>query len=103
MAAYGAEQWTAIAITGALLAGYVLTWYSALQRAPATTVTSVLVIGAVITTGLQVITSGTAPTAPSLVGNVLLVGGCVAAIVAARIALRRTARGPAGSAQWSST
>ena len=52
-----AEQWTAIAITGALLAGYVLTWYAALQRAPATTVTSVLVVGAVITTGLQVITA----------------------------------------------
>ena len=72
--------------------GYVLTWYAALQRAPATTVTSVLVVGAVITTGLQVITSGTAPTAPSLVGNVLLVGGCAAAIVAARMVLRPDAR-----------
>ena len=102
VAAYGAEQWTAIAITGALLTGYVLTWYAALQRAPATTVTSVLVVGAVITTGLQAVTSGTAPTAPSLVGNVLLVGGCAAAIVAARMVFGQTARGAAGRAQWSS-
>ena len=103
VAAYGAEQWTAIAITGALLAGYVLTWYVALQRAPATTVTSVLVVGAVITTGLQVITSGTAPTVPSLVGNVLLVGGCVAAIVGARMVLRGGTRDAVGAAGWSST
>ena len=103
VAAYGAEQWTAIAITGALLAGYVLTWYAALQRAPATTVASVLVVGAVITTGLQAVTSGTIPTAPSMLGNVLLVGGCAAAIVAARMALGRTAPSRAGTAQWSST
>jgi uncharacterized membrane protein len=102
VSAYGAEQWTAIAITGALLAGYVLTWYAALQRAPATTVASVLVVGAAITTGLQVITTGTAPTVPSLVGNVLLIGGCAAAIVGARLVLRGGTR-DAVAASWSST
>ena len=103
VAAYGAEQWTAIAITGALLS----------RLRPH------LVRGAPAGTGhdrhecprrrrghhdrLQVITNGTAPTAPSLIGNFLLVGGCAAAIVAARIALGRTALGAASTARWSST
>jgi drug/metabolite transporter (DMT)-like permease len=103
VAAYGAEQWSAIAITSVLLAGYVLTWYGALQRAPATTVTSVLVIGAVVTTGLQAITSGTTPTATALIGNVLLVGGCAAAIVAAKFVLDRTTGRAAAIPEWSST
>jgi len=40
VAAYGTDQWSAIAITSVLLAGYVLAWYGALQRGPATTVAS---------------------------------------------------------------
>jgi drug/metabolite transporter (DMT)-like permease len=103
VAAYGTDQWSAIAITSVLLAGYVLTWYGALQRAPATTVASVLVIGAVVTTGLQAITSGTTPTATALVGNVLLVGGCAAAIVAARVVLGRATGRTATMPGWSST
>jgi len=103
VAAYGTDQWSAIAITSVLLAGYVLTWYGALQRAPATTVASVLVIGAVVTTGLQAITSGTTPTATALVGNVLLVGGCAAAIVAARMVLGRATGRTATMPGWSST
>lgn len=96
---YGPEQWSAIAVTGVLLAGYVTTWYGALQRAPATTVTSVLVLGAVVTTALQSITAGAAPTAPSLIGNLLLVAGCAAAIVATRMVLDRTRGLTAGVAQ----
>ncbi len=37
------------AITGVLLAGYVLSWHQALWRAPAVDVTAVLVLGAIIT------------------------------------------------------
>lgn len=96
---YGPEQWSAIAITGVLLAGYVTTWYGALQRAPATTVTSVLVVGAVVTTGLQSITGGAAPSAPALIGSVLLVAGCAAAIVATRMVLGRTTGLTAGVAR----
>jgi drug/metabolite transporter (DMT)-like permease len=32
--AFTAQQWFAIAVTGTLLAGYVLTWFGALRRAP---------------------------------------------------------------------
>ena len=42
-------QWGWIALTGLLLAGYVLTWHQALWRAPAVDVTAVLVLGAVVT------------------------------------------------------
>lgn len=44
-----AAQWGWVALTGVLLAGYVLTWHQALWRAPAVDVTAVLVLGAVIT------------------------------------------------------
>jgi drug/metabolite transporter (DMT)-like permease len=84
LAAYGPAQWGAIAITGILLTGYVSTWYAALQRAPATLVTSVLVLGAVVTTALTALSSGTVPAATALVANgVLLVGGAVAVVALA--------------------
>lgn len=44
-----ASQWGWVALTGALLAGYVLTWHQALWRAPAVDVTAMLVLGAVVT------------------------------------------------------
>ena len=44
--------WLWIAITGLFLSGYVGTWLAALRRAPATEVTSILVVGAVITGAL---------------------------------------------------
>jgi drug/metabolite transporter (DMT)-like permease len=100
VAAYGIDQWSAIVVTGLLLTGYVLTWYGALQRAPAATVTSVLVVGAVVTTGLQALTTGAAPAPGSLAGNLLLVGGCLLAIVAARTVVGRTV--PATAPTWSS-
>jgi drug/metabolite transporter (DMT)-like permease len=98
LAAYGPSQWGAIALTGVLLAGYVTTWYAALDRAPATLVTSVLVVGVVITAGLQALTTGTLPATSALGGHlVLLVGGGLAVfgLRRARGERLRTAEAPA--------
>ena len=70
--AFTAQQWLAIAVTGTLLTGYVLTWFGALRRAPATSVTSVLVVGAVVTTVLQSWSTGGLPAPTAALGNVLL-------------------------------
>ncbi len=47
-------QWLWVAITAMLLMAYVWTWYRALKAAPASLVTSVLTLGAIITVGLAV-------------------------------------------------
>lgn len=47
-----ALQWGWVAVTGVLLAAYVLTWHQALWRAQAVDVTAVLVLGALITAAL---------------------------------------------------
>jgi drug/metabolite transporter (DMT)-like permease len=84
--AFGAEQWLAIAITTALLTGYVLTWYGALRRAPATSVTSILVLGAVVTTILQTWSTSGLPAPAVVAGNGLLIAGGIVAIIGARLA-----------------
>lgn len=61
VAAFSASQWLIVAATGALLLGYVTTWYAALQRAPASLVTAVLVGGALVTAALATIRTGTTP------------------------------------------
>jgi drug/metabolite transporter (DMT)-like permease len=61
MAAFSVHQWSIVALTGFLLLGYVTTWYAALQRAPASLVTSVLVGGALVTGVLAAIRTGTIP------------------------------------------
>ncbi|HUG48524.1 MAG TPA: DMT family transporter [Candidatus Limnocylindria bacterium] len=61
-----------VLVTGLLLAGYVSTWYAGLRLAPATTVTSVLVGGGVVTAVLTVIGGGAAPGAAVLVGYLLI-------------------------------
>jgi drug/metabolite transporter (DMT)-like permease len=89
MAAFGVEQWFAIGITAVLLTGYVLSWFSALQRAPATSVTSILVVGAVVTTILQSWSTGGLPAPTAATGNLLLAAGGVVAVVAAWLAGER--------------
>jgi len=84
IAAFGVRQWVAIAVTGALLTGYVATWYGALQRAPASLVTSVLVVGAVVTTALQALTVGAAPSVTAMAGNAVLLIGTAIAVAAVR-------------------
>lgn len=84
IAALTAWQWTLIAATGALLFGYVTTWYAALQRAPASLVASILVGGAVVTAILTTVRTGTAP-APAVAGGlVTLIGGLLLTVIAAR-------------------
>ena len=84
IAALTASQWLLIAGTGALLLGYVTTWFAALQRAPAALVSSILVGGAVMTAVLAVGKTGTLP-APSVeTGLALLAIGVVMAIATAR-------------------
>jgi drug/metabolite transporter (DMT)-like permease len=91
----GVAQWAWVLGTGVLLAGYVATWYGALQRAPAAAVAAVLTIGAPITAGLQVISTGAVPTPGPLAGYLLML---VAAGGLAFAVLRRFERIPASPA-----
>jgi len=96
IAALDAVAWAWILVTGLLLTAYVATWYAALQRAPATIVTSVLVVGAIVTGTLQTLGSG-ATLAPTLVAGYALMAAAVAGVlfVTAR-RLRPGAAAPAG-------
>jgi drug/metabolite transporter (DMT)-like permease len=85
--ALDATQWVWVMATGALLAGYVGTWFAALKLAPASVVTSVLVLGAPITATLAAAANGTIPQALPLVGYALAV---LAAAAIAGVATRRT-------------
>lgn len=91
--ALDATQWSWIALTGVILAGYVATWFAALRRAPASVVTSVLVVGAAVTGALTAASKGTVPTAPVVVGYLLIVAAVTLIIVATRAAARSV--GPA--------
>jgi drug/metabolite transporter (DMT)-like permease len=68
----GATQWGWVLLTGLILAGYVGTWFAALRRAPASVVTSVLVLGAVVTGALSAVSRG-GPPSPTVVGGYLLI------------------------------
>ena len=80
VAAFSPWQWAIVAATGALLLGYVTTWYAALQRAPASLVTSVLVGGALVTSALATIRTGTIPAPTVEAGLGLLAVGIAVAI-----------------------
>ena len=80
VAAFTPWQWAIVAGTGALLLGYVTTWYAALQRAPASLVTSVLVGGALVTSALATIRTGTIPAPTVEAGLGLLAVGIAVAI-----------------------
>jgi drug/metabolite transporter (DMT)-like permease len=88
LAALPSEALIWILATGVLLAGYVSTWYGALRLAPATTVTSILVLAAVGTGVLSALTTGSAPD-PRVVVGYLLVVAAVALIVVNAIRLQR--------------
>jgi drug/metabolite transporter (DMT)-like permease len=91
---WNATQWGFVALTAVLLAGYVGCWYGALERAPATVVTSVLVVGALITAALRAIAGGTLPGEPRLAGLALLALGAVA-MAGVTLRARASARVPA--------
>jgi drug/metabolite transporter (DMT)-like permease len=73
VARLGATEWGWVLLTGLVLAGYVGTWFAALQRAPASVVTSVLVPGAVVTGVLSAVSKGMAPSPTVVVGYLLIV------------------------------
>jgi len=86
-------QWSWALLTGVILAAYVGTWFAALQRAPASVVTSVLVLGAVVTGILSAVSKGAAP-GPSVVGGYLLILGAAGVII---VSTRRAARQVGGA------
>jgi drug/metabolite transporter (DMT)-like permease len=72
-------------ITGGMLSAYVITWYGALQNAPATVVSSLLVGAAVITGVLTAATTGKSPSPAVVAGYLLVVAGVAAiALIATR-------------------
>ena len=86
-------QWAALTgihlmwifVTGLFLAGYVLTWFAALARAPTVDVTAVLVAGALITALLQSTIRGVA--LPDAFGLALItVGVALAGVISWRAA-----------------
>lgn len=72
----GRNQLAWVLLTGLLLAAYVATWLTALARARAIDVTSILVASALITALLQAL-AGIQPLAPERVGLVLIAAGSV--------------------------
>jgi drug/metabolite transporter (DMT)-like permease len=89
LAGLAAHQWAWALLTGALLVGYVVTWFAALARAQAVDVTAVLVAGALVTALLDAAIRG-APLAPDATA-LALIGLGTAAIVG------RASRPPAPS------
>ncbi len=59
LASLGTTDWAWVLLTAVLLFGYVTTWYGALSLAPATVVTSVLTLGAVVSAGVSALQGST--------------------------------------------
>lgn len=85
IAALQPVQWAWVLLTGLFLTGYVATWFAALQRAPASLVTAILVLGAPVTAGIQALQTGSAPAPQALAGQLLvLAAGSTVAVLAVR-------------------
>ena len=78
-----AEQAGWVLLTGLLLAGYVATWFAALQRALAVDVTAVLVLAAPVTAALNAVANGV-PLGPQLDWLALVLAGGALAVWASR-------------------
>jgi drug/metabolite transporter (DMT)-like permease len=81
--ALSGRQWAWALLTGAILAGFVASWYAALARAQAVDVTAVLVFAAVITAALAGAFEGVVPAWTVALGLVLIGLGAGAAAVGA--------------------
>ncbi|MEX2012102.1 MAG: hypothetical protein WEF51_07710, partial [Chloroflexota bacterium] len=68
--------------------GYVVTWYGALRLAPATSVSAILVGGAVVTAGLAALRTGTLPAGPVVAGLGVIALGVIGVWLAGRRASR---------------
>lgn len=82
LAGLDAEGWGWALLTGAVLAGYVATWFTALSRAAAVDVTAILVAGAVLTGLLNSLVRDLPLPAVDLAGMTLLVVGAAVVAVA---------------------
>ena len=82
-------QWGWILLTGGILAGYVATWFGALQRAPASVVTGVLTLGIVVTGALTAASKGAAPSGPVVAGFLLIVLASAILVRWSRVAAAR--------------
>ena len=80
----GPAQWSWILLTGVILAAYVGTWFAALKRAPASVVTCVLALGAVVTGLLSSVSKGAAPS-PTVVFGYLFVVAAATLIAASAV------------------
>lgn len=80
------HQWLWLIISSVFLCGYVLTWYHALAKLPATVVTSVLVIASPITTALNALFVSHKFLSTQVIGSLLLL---VATITFAYVFSRR--------------
>lgn len=84
LGAIGGEALFWVIVTGVLLAGYVTTWFHALKYAAATTVTSILVAGAVVTGVLSSISNGKAPDGRVVLGYVVILVAVALIVESAR-------------------
>lgn len=84
LAGVGLAGWAWILLTSVLLLGYVTTWYGALDRAPATVVTSVLALGAVVS-AIVATAQGTIPSTATAVGLVVLTAGAIGVAASGRL------------------
>jgi drug/metabolite transporter (DMT)-like permease len=85
----GGEAWLWILISGGLLAGYVATWFAALRLARATTVTSILVVAAVVTGVLTAASKGAVPDARVVAGYLLVIAAVAFIMLASRARIGR--------------
>ena len=74
------EQWGWTVLAAVLLLGYVISWYAALQRAPATVVASLLVPASLVTSLLSLIFLDKALTATETLSSVIVVLAVVALV-----------------------
>jgi drug/metabolite transporter (DMT)-like permease len=78
------EQFRWVVVTSAILLVYVGTWYSALRRAPATVVTSILALGAPITALFATWAGKPAPNGEQLLGYAILAAALLVVALATR-------------------
>lgn len=72
-----ASGWMWVILTSGLLLGYVAAWYGALSRAPATIVTGLLPLGAVITAAIGAAAGSGLPAAAQALGLAVIAAGSV--------------------------
>jgi len=80
VAAFSPGQWTWVAISAALLTGFVLTWYIGLARVDLGVATTVLVLGFPISWALSLVAAHAVPAPLTLLGAVVVTVGVVATL-----------------------